>query len=245
MAGERSNLPQCRKAVVVEAGLDNRDVLIFLAPVKPGALAKLVGLEEEGAGRDVNAAHRIDVTCVHVVKPKPIPTKEFQVLTRIELWLKPSNNKITRKRMRARVKHIKALVKLWSAIPPKAHPLTIRAVVEVIAHANVSRTRRFLPKRCEVGVIAGKATREVAVKAGFAVLHSANGYACWNLVGRSFATDPVFGLDCLFARPKSGRLSRSQIKHQRIRGLECQLPINRAVDDQPVLKMAVVRELTG
>ena len=110
MAGERSNLPQCRKAVVVEAGLDNRDVLIFLAPVKPGALAKLVGLEEEGAGRDVNAAHRIDVTCVHVVKPQPISTKEFQVLTRIELWLELAGYQIAGQRMRARVKNVEALV---------------------------------------------------------------------------------------------------------------------------------------
>ena len=110
MAGERSNLPQCRKAVVVEAGLDDRDVLVFLAPVKPGALAELVGLEEEVSGRDVNAAHRIDITRMHVVKPQPIPTKEFQVLTRIELWLKLAGYQIAGQRMRARVEHIKALV---------------------------------------------------------------------------------------------------------------------------------------
>ena len=110
VARERSEFTQCRKAVVVEAGLDDRDVLVFLPPVKPGALSELVSLEEEVSCRDINAAHRIDVTRVHVVKPKPVFAEELKVLPRIELWLKLSSDKFTGQRMRTRVEDVKALV---------------------------------------------------------------------------------------------------------------------------------------
>ena len=110
MARERCDFAQRLEAAVVEADLDDRDVLVFLPPVKPGALSELVSLEEEVSCRDVNAAHRIDVARVHVVKPKPIFAEELKVLPRIELWLKLAGYQITGQRMRTRVEDVKALV---------------------------------------------------------------------------------------------------------------------------------------